>query len=242
MAVTVADDCFDQQGEEWSGGDGWHISPGVMVASDETEPAAAALHAAGQRWMFVDEHGVELDEWQVRFGDALTPSWVSDVFLTNRGPALVADTDGELPRPQGEAMLRIVVEELERSGVSAHVTAPDSDPLGGGLPTWKPPTSDTPAEPEAAAVPSAWFVARDVYCVTTTGRPYEDCEYRAADGSWVWERTAAEQFAKSPVAMIYDLRREPRPPNRGSVNGLYLPADNSDWLPLPPIKVRQRPS
>ena len=121
--VTVANDLFDHL-QPWpaSIGDGWDGSAAFLVVSDAREEAAAALHAAGQRFMLVDEHGAELEPWQAT--DAYTPSYVSDVYLTDRGPALWVDTKGDLPRAQAEAMVRILVEELERRHVSGQVAAP----------------------------------------------------------------------------------------------------------------------
>jgi hypothetical protein len=153
---------------------------------------------------------------------------------------MCVDTDGELPRAQAEAILRILREELERRDVAAHVVVPDADVFDGRFPTLARPRTAR-LERETAAVRRAWFVVRGVTCVTTTGYAYEDFEYRACDGSWVRRRTDAERFPEPPTALVEDLRREPRPAERGEPSGILLPDDDSDWWPLPPIGIRQRP-
>jgi hypothetical protein len=94
------------------------------------------------------------------------------------------------------------------------------------------------ASARAERAPSAWFIARGRFLTTTTGEPYEDFEYRTRGGGWVWERTSAEQFADAPVALVTELRRQPRADGVGEVDAIHLPADDSDWYPLPPKQIR----
>jgi hypothetical protein len=199
--------------------------------------AAAALHAAGERFMLVDQNGRELAEWE-NTGETYTPNWVSDVELSERGPVLWVDTKGYLTAAMGAAMVRVLTEELTARGVTAHVTTPPRGLGSAGLPKWQPPFDPTDAPP-GPEVPKTWFVCRSVERTTTDGRPYGDTEYRAADGSWGWRRTAAERFAEPPTELVHRLRTELRPPGRGEVNGVLLPDDDSEWHPMPPPELRR---
>lgn len=53
-----------------------------------------------------------------------TPNWISDVYLTDSGPAIYADTKGDLPLLMGQRMVAILVEELTARSVPAHITVP----------------------------------------------------------------------------------------------------------------------
>jgi hypothetical protein len=240
MTVSVADSFFDDLGEawgDWADGEGWSNSPAFLVVSDETDAATAALIEAGERLMRVDGYGNEVEPWQLTAGAWETPSFVSDIILTDRGPAVCVDTSGELPRPQGERMLRIIVEELEQRGVSGLIVYPGEEVYLGDFPKVKRP--DVRYEPVPSTAARTWFVARSVSCTTTTGWDYHDFEYRARDGGWVWQRTSAERFADAPLDLIEELRREPQPKGRGQVTCILLPDDDSDWWLLPPIEIRQ---
>jgi hypothetical protein len=57
----------------------------------------------------------------------------------------------------------------------------------------------------------------------------------------VTQRTAAERFDEPPNDLIVALREEPQGPGLGEVNGLLVPDDDSDFYPMPPESIRQRP-
>jgi hypothetical protein len=237
MTVTVEPDLFEAIGEP--DGEGWEGSPAFLVVADDVAGAAAALHAAGERFMLIDEHGRELAEWESDTGEAYTPNWVSDVSLSERGPVLRVDTKGYLTAPMGAAMVQALTEELTARRVTAHVTTPPHGLSSARLPKWQPPTAAPKDAPSGPEVPKTWFVCRSVERTTTDGRPYGDTEYRAADGTWGGRRSAAERFAEPPDELVHRLRAEPRPPGRGEVNGILLPDDDSEWHPMPPPELRE---
>ncbi|MDJ0459912.1 hypothetical protein PUN71_022140 [Arthrobacter sp. NQ7] len=140
--VNAAPDIFDQQGDKYEAslGDGWETSPAFLVLSDDDGKAAHALGRAGVRFSHIDEYGRELtpeqrdvEEQAAKTWDVpYTPNFISDVYLTPRGPMVWTDTKGELTRAMGEAMLRVLLEELRAEGITARVVAPPADvPLEG---------------------------------------------------------------------------------------------------------------
>jgi hypothetical protein len=237
MTVTVEPELFDAIGEP--DGEGWEGSPAFLVVANDVAGAAAALHAAGERFMLIDEHGRELAEWESDTGETYTPNYVSDVGLSERGPVLWVDTKGYLTAAMGAAMVQALTEELTARGVTAHVTTPPHGLSSARLPQWQPPAAAPQGAPSGPEVPKTWFVCRSVERTTTDGRPYDDTEYRAADGTWGRRRTAAERFAEPPSDLVHRLRAEPRPPGRGEVNGMLLPDDDSEWYPMPPPELRE---
>ena len=125
--VTVEPHLFDQQGErhEPALGGGWETSPTFLVVSDNRDKAAEALRAAAVRFYSVDQNGTELTRAEMT-GEfpQYTPNYVSDVYLTDLGPLIYADTKGELSTGMAEGMLRILVAELRSQEITAVVTAP----------------------------------------------------------------------------------------------------------------------
>ncbi|WAJ34378.1 hypothetical protein OUO20_05435 [Arthrobacter sp. FX8] len=135
--VTAEPDIFDLQGEKYEAslGDGWETSPAFLVVSDDVSKAADALGRAAVRFFHIDEYGSELaPERRIALEQAATtwdvphtPNFVSDVYLTPRGPMIWTDTKGELTRPMGDAMLHVLLDELRVEGITAHVVAPPAD-------------------------------------------------------------------------------------------------------------------
>lgn len=126
-SVTIQPHFFDQQGEKHGAalGGGWETSPAFLVVSQDQDKAAKALRAAAVRFYFVDQDGKELTRGEMT-GDypQYTPNFISDVYLTDLGPMIYADTKGELSTGMAEGMLRILVAELRSQEVAAVVTAP----------------------------------------------------------------------------------------------------------------------
>ena len=97
------------------------ISTSVLVRCEDPDRAARGLKAATQRLSTPSEFAPEPAEGVT--GDAWAPSWVSEVWKSELGPALILDA-GHPPAPMVELMRRIVVEELERAGITdAEVTS-----------------------------------------------------------------------------------------------------------------------
>jgi hypothetical protein len=140
--VTVAPDIFDQQGEKYEEGlgDGWETSPAFLVETEDQDKAARALYAAGERFYSVDQNGKELTPAEMT-GDypQYTPNYISDVYLTDRGPMIWTDTKGELSRGMAERMLLILEAELRSQRITAHVTAPPADLPLDHQRIWRPP-------------------------------------------------------------------------------------------------------
>ncbi|WP_427005342.1 hypothetical protein [Pseudarthrobacter sp. H2] len=141
--VTVAPDIFDQQTEDGSisqDWDGWEgPSPFFLVITDQTDKAAEALYIAMERCMHIDGNGNELADSELETTNEYTPNYSSPVHLTPKGPVAYLDTKGELSRAMGEKMLRVIVEELEAQGITAHLTTPPrgADSIDGS-PEWEP--------------------------------------------------------------------------------------------------------
>jgi hypothetical protein len=140
--VTAEPDIFDLQGEKYEAslGDGWETSPAFLVVSDDDSKATDALGRAAVRFFHIDEYGRELapeqrmaEEQAAKTWDVpYTPNFISDVYLTPRGPMVWTDTKGELTRQMGDAMLQVLFDELRAEGITAHVVAPPADiPLEG---------------------------------------------------------------------------------------------------------------
>jgi hypothetical protein len=122
--ITVAEDVIAQGEPFYEDGRvaGWSSSPAFLIAADDADRCAAAVHAAGQRFYLINEHGREISDDEIDVGWN-TPSWVSDVYLTDAGAVLFVDTKGDLTRLMGDAMVAVLVEELTARGVNAHIAA-----------------------------------------------------------------------------------------------------------------------
>ena len=136
--VTVDDDVFARGEPFYADGElaGWSTSPAFLVVCADVDRGAAAVHAAGQRMYYVNEHGLEFPA-EEDDGRYYNPSWVSDVYLTGTGVAIYVDTKGDTTRRMGETMIAILIEELTERGVAAHIAAPGR--LDPELPVWTPP-------------------------------------------------------------------------------------------------------
>lgn len=139
--VTVAPDIYDLQGEKYEEGwgYGWSISPAFLVMTNDRDKAAKALGRAAVRFSYVGDSGRELTLAEIEGNDTeYTPNYVSDVYLTDLGPMIWADTKGELTKGMGEAMLGILVAELRSEEITAVVTAPPADLSLEGVPRMEP--------------------------------------------------------------------------------------------------------
>jgi hypothetical protein len=236
--VTVAQDIFAHASELTDGG--WELDPAFLVLSSDVEGAAAALHAAGERFLLIDERGREVDDWDC--SESYTPNYVSKVYLTADGPLVWVDVKGWLSQDMGRRMLDVLVAELVERGVSAHVTAPAP---GSWLdvPTWSLPTEQaSPDGTPSEGLSRSWYIGRSVRTRTTTGREYEEMLWRDPDGTWSASRTSAERFGDPPDSLVRSLRQQPLEPGAGEVTGFLLADDNSDPHPMPPEAIRRRPS
>lgn len=235
--VVVAPDVLDAQGQVWLDEDGevdgWSTSPVFFVAPGDTDAAVDAVVAAAVRFLAINEHGREIADWEQSAG-FYTPGYV-DVLRSDGGVALVTDTDGDLSREQGDAMVEVLVEELRARGVAAWISAPpDGWEDGASVPT---PFPEEPQPPKG--MDRRWYVLRNVHVVAATGVPYQEPEWRRADGTWTRDRTTAEVFAAPPLELLEALRAEPRRDDVGEPTALRMPVDPAyvPW-PLPPDDLR----
>lgn len=142
--MTAERDFFDRQGAKWPAvlGEGWETSPSFLVLSNDDRKAAAALGRAALRFYDIDEFGRELPRGQreaeeqaaTTWDIPYTPNYISDVYVTPRGPMVWTDTKGDLPRAMGDAMLRVLLDELRVEGITAHVVRAPVDVSLEGLP------------------------------------------------------------------------------------------------------------
>lgn len=254
--VTIADDVLTGQGEPSRDPDtdalvGWEADPHFLVAASTGDHRALlpAVWAACRRFSTIDENGDELEDWEL-LGDCSTPSFVFDPVLIPGGVVMSADTSNHLSEPMGAAMVRVLAEELASRDLGAHVSAlGDLSVLYAGDPA---PDPDGDEEREGAGggagapEPSFWYVCRPVWMTATTGRRYEDVEFRCEDGAWVRDRSVAQRWDQDSVddmvALVEMLRtRADLSPAiaHGEVTGLRLPADPTvDPWPMPPSALR----
>lgn len=128
MSIEVAEDVFGPDGD---GSSHEHV---IITGSADPQAAAAALSRAGLRISGVTDDGREPSEqeWEAIEQEVLargkdfpyTPNWVSDVRLASRGPWCYVDCKGHIPPAMRERMIAVLVEELERAGVSGRVEMP----------------------------------------------------------------------------------------------------------------------
>ncbi len=102
---------------------GEHSNEYVLVVSSDPDKAAACLRRAGARFMNVSSSGLELTgstlpaEPDSDDPDVETPNYVSDVRFAERGPWIYIDCKGRIPDPMKDAFIRILREEIDRSGI-----------------------------------------------------------------------------------------------------------------------------
>jgi hypothetical protein len=131
MAIDVAPDVF---GLIEDGSSHEHV---IITGSPDPKAAVSALKRAGSRFSGVTEHGQEPTEaeWAAieRHVQATgtdwpyTPNYVSAVGMAPRGPWCYVDCKGFIPAPMRERMIAVLVEELERAGVSARIEVPSME-------------------------------------------------------------------------------------------------------------------
>jgi hypothetical protein len=102
----------------------------VITEANDLEAARRALERATQRWWLIDgagreyventpEHEAWLEEQEEGSGGPEMHSlkYVSDIEMTPTGPSVYIDCQSFIPLAMRDAYLRVLVEELERSGV-----------------------------------------------------------------------------------------------------------------------------
>ena len=135
--VTVADDVLEQ-GEPWVEDGvvtGRTTSPAFLISPGTGRAATDAVLAAAKRFYSINEYGREVSPDDPDFSGYYTPSYVV-AYRTTSGVALLADTKGDFPLAQGEAMVHVLTEELTARHVTARVDAlPGGLELGEEIPT-----------------------------------------------------------------------------------------------------------
>jgi len=125
--VSIADDVFGLTDDDYSN------ETILLSGGFDSEVAKGALRAAGARFMMVDETGVEHPDMAsledaVAAEDLYSPNYVSDPEQTTSGIELYVDCKSQIEEPMRLAFLRILVEELEASGLTdVSVTTPASE-------------------------------------------------------------------------------------------------------------------
>jgi hypothetical protein len=88
-----------------------------------------ALSSAGDRFMRVDETGVEhpdlVSTEAAGMAGLYTPNYVSEPEVTDAGVQMYLDCKGAIPDPTAHKLRQILKETLERVDVDAHVSAVD---------------------------------------------------------------------------------------------------------------------
>ncbi|HET7303858.1 MAG TPA: hypothetical protein VFJ12_04810 [Segeticoccus sp.] len=98
----------------------------VVTGDFAPEVVLAALDRVSERFMTVDENGVEHDPSrmdEVYLADLYTPNYVSDPQVTSRGIQVYVDCKGVVPDPMTLTLHRVLREELGAAGVEARIKA-----------------------------------------------------------------------------------------------------------------------
>ena len=171
---------------------GWQSSPYWTIGFAEGaqsgvaaswERLALAVGKASSRFMNIDEDGNHVPDDELGNG-AFTPSYVSDPNLTPSGVSVSADTGGYLTVALGEAMLRVLVEELGRLPFDTHVSRHQQD---SPRVRWR-----TPYLPRGEPM----VIARAVRCIVHNGVPDVTVEYLNAQGGWTPSFADAQVFER----------------------------------------------
>lgn len=120
--ITIDPDVFTYQEDL-----GYSKETFVVTGVEDDQVVVSALTQAGERFMLVDETGVEHADSsaaEAAFGSGLyTPNYVSDPEVTDAGVQLYLDCKGSIEDPMARTLRRILREELAAAGVRAHVRA-----------------------------------------------------------------------------------------------------------------------
>jgi hypothetical protein len=98
-----------------------------FVVTSQIDAARSALQAAAERLYRVGDDGVELpDEAAMSAaGDMVyTPNYVGDPMVRSAGVCLYLDTKGESAPPMLTTMVGVIIEELQRAGVTQAAIRP----------------------------------------------------------------------------------------------------------------------
>lgn len=120
LGIEVAPDVVADLG---GGNSNEHV---IIVGASDPQAAGIALHWAAQRFYQVTEDGRELIEETT---DCYTPNYVSDIRLAARGPWCYVDCKGYIWSAMRERMIAILVEELDRAGVSGRIEVPTENEM-----------------------------------------------------------------------------------------------------------------
>jgi hypothetical protein len=138
VSIEVAPEVFALSGD---GHSNEHV---IITGSSDPRAAGVALAQASGRFGMVTEDGRELSDEEAEALDEAceatgedgpyTPNSVSGVTFAARGPWCYVDCKGHIEPAMRERMIAIMVEELERSGVSARIEVPSPSELDYGAP------------------------------------------------------------------------------------------------------------
>jgi hypothetical protein len=95
----------------------------LLLVSDDPERATLALQQAARRFAMVTQKGREITPDgggpEVDFEESMqTPSYVSEVGQSRRGPWLYVDCSGHISAPMRDAFLAIIRDEMARVGLT----------------------------------------------------------------------------------------------------------------------------
>ncbi|MFG1811568.1 hypothetical protein [Streptomyces sp. NPDC049040] len=104
--------------------DGYASESVIIIGSSDPGAAEDALLRAGRRFTHVAEDGREISSEELDTTDLYTPNYVSDIHHSPRGPWVYVDCKSFISPPMRVRMLAVLVEELERAGVSGRLEVP----------------------------------------------------------------------------------------------------------------------
>jgi hypothetical protein len=171
----------------WQGNPYWTVGFADREESSTAaswERLALAVGKASHKFMNIDEDGNHVSDDELG-GGAYTPSYVSDPYLTRLGVSAYADTGGTLTVAMGKAMLRVLVEELDRLPFDTHISRYEQDAATIREVRWRPPYLAGGKQP---------IIARAVRCVVDNGAPDVITEYLDAQGDWTPSLADARLF------------------------------------------------
>ena len=240
VAALVERDVQELVIDHWLGDVRFVVSPlnaspaAGAEAEAQTGAVAAGVRAAAERFWLVDESGRELpDLAATEVADLHTPDQVVGPLRSDSGIVVATGTKDGVTVPMGEALVKILREELGRLDVDVHIAClPEEIELDDLMPhdTTAP---DAPAQSAPRFEQSYWYVTRPV---RRTGRGYGD-HFLCSDSSWSPDQADAVSYAEADravVARLVETLPAARSDETGEVTAVLLPATTETPRPLPP--------
>jgi hypothetical protein len=238
--------------DHWLGEVRFLVSPGggaplgtaesQAPTEQQLDNVATAVRAAVERFWLVEESGRELPgSWAVP--DSRTPDVVLGPLRSDAGIVVATRTQDGVTVPMGEALVKILREELEGLDEDTHIACLPSEVELNDLTPWDDPApAETATENQGQSDTMFWYVTRWVE-TTVNGFRRQDTYYLRADMTWVADPAEGVSFAEadddSVRALLVQLRAEAGGDHPDSINAHLLAATSDEPHPLRPEETQK---